>query len=171
MRILSYVMMAIVGLGLTSCKSVEIVDGQIPAEYFSLAQSLEGKYVGQFNNEAATLTFRLNGLSPELSFLNSKGSSDWLPGCHSQVGLLKRIYVSTLGSERIATAQFAFDPGFCSPSFEGRTLNLEFRDNSQAVKVWVLESRTTHVSPGFGDNSDTLETIENRVEGKFQRLQ
>ena len=138
-------LLALSALALTACdKSVELVNGQLPAELVAPAQKLAGSYEGRFNGVPNTLTVAVEGdrltLTPAADLVGSR--------CASRVGNAMRVLVSGKNEQvNLRGASFAFDPGAC-PSTEGRRLHVEMstgRDGVQHVDVRLLVGTREHV--------------------------
>ena len=120
--------LALMTVGLTGCdNTVEMPNGQVPAQYLDKAKALEGTYKGKFLNHRGTLTVKFEGNKPVLTF-DDGGANDLLDRrCHSRIGDLYAVRVGGKRNDpKLKTAYFSFDPGQCN--IRGRTVNLDIKD-------------------------------------------
>ena len=144
---------------MSGCKTIDIQNGEIPAEYASVAQTLVGEYPGTFNFRDGKLILSLEGNKPLVTFKSNKGDTDLLADkCQSKIGALTQIKVSGSPEDRtveITGATFAFDPGLCG--IDGRTLEFSISKNDKggldldASLLAGVETRTRLVCYPFGN--------------------
>lgn len=142
MRILS--LLSLFGLLsiLAGCKTVDIENGQVPADYVHLAKKLEGVYEGSFNGVPGQLIMTMVGDQPILEFKSPRGADLLDPRCQSQIGLLKRVHIKGQQSNPIVdSAEFQFSAGNCKSSVVGNELSLNFRSSYNRVEVSLLKEQ------------------------------
>lgn len=107
---------------LTACdQTLKTEDGRIPEALLENAQRWTGAYSGAVNRQPQELAFRLEGDRPVLeTAIDLTGDST----CGSAAGPLKAIRFKKKKSQ-LVDLEFAFDPGSCTDSFEGRTLTVQ----------------------------------------------
>lgn len=128
---------AMISLALTSCKTVEITNGEVPTEYLTEAKKLEGTYHGEFNGQKTDLLIKFVGNVPTVSVQNL--SKDLISSeCNSQVGLLKSAQVSNEG--QLQSATFAFDSNLCTDVLGDELyLSTSFEDGKVTLKASIYE--------------------------------
>lgn len=130
-------------LALASCnQTLDIKNGEIPNEYLSYAKPYLGTYRGYFDNHSVTLTLSLKG-----NQLIMKTDQDLISReCGSKIGLLTEISYSDENDKAsdVNGAKFAFNPGACSDSVQGRELKVSLDKNDQGSPALTLnlKSRT-----------------------------
>jgi hypothetical protein len=138
MKALSLLLISV--LALAGCKTIEIENGQIPAEYLETAKQFEGTYSGSFLGKSGSITLALNGDKPTLSYQDKDGNDLLGTNCNSQINNLMWIK----GKEKNDTpvlqgAAFALDAGNCRLNVQGKEVVLAFSNQYQTIKVYVLE--------------------------------
>ena len=126
-------------LALLGCKTVEIENGEVPAEYLSQAKQLEGVYQGSFVGVRGELRITFEGNKPILEMQKLDGSDLYKPACQSKINNLK--WVSLDNDKKVDGASFYFDPGNCF--IDGREIQLSFSDDYRKIHVSILERRIT----------------------------
>jgi hypothetical protein len=141
--------LATLGLNLTGCKQVTIVNGEIPAEYLELAKNYMKTYHGSFEGNSGDLGLSLNGKKVVLSFAGKVNDITGDDRCQSQIGNLTSLQINNKGTQ-VESATFDFTPNHCY-YIEGRNLNLSFsRDGTQFTASILREMRpyvTCQVTP------------------------
>lgn len=132
-------------LVLPSCKSGEIVNGEVPNQYLPEAKKLEGVYHGKFNGVSGALTISFEGNRPVVTYKNKKGTDLLNNNCNSQIGLLREVEVQNQnGNMQITSAVFDFNPGSCSKEIAGRHLRIAIKESNDnpALTLGVVETAT-----------------------------
>lgn len=132
--------LAFCALSLSACdKSVELKNGQLPAELVPYAQTLAGTYEGHFNGVPNTLNVVLEddhlSLVPGADLIGST--------CASSIGNATRVDVSERNKDvvGISNVTFSFDPGACVSTAEGRRLEVQVaaaHDDQARINVRLL---------------------------------
>jgi hypothetical protein len=118
--------LSVIFLLLAGCKTIELENGVIPAEYLDQAQRFVGQYEGHFNGFKGVLTVSMKQNQPSIQWKDRRGNDLLAPKCKSQVGLAKSIYTETNNQQTIVREiTFSFDPGQCI-EVEGRQLTIKF---------------------------------------------
>lgn len=114
-------------LSALACKRVTTIDGTIPAEYLTLAQRYEGSYRGDFEDKKGTLTLKLEGNRPFLTFIGEDGTHEMLiDHCESQIQDLVAITPEKSNKDiKVDSAEFSFSGGRCH--LFSKILFLDFR--------------------------------------------
>lgn len=158
---------------LSSCKMVEIENGEVPPEYLSQAKKLEGVYRGAFDGNAGDLAIVFQGNRPVLSFRGHDGGGLLPDYCHSEINSLKWASVNRKGF--LDSVGFHFDPGTCK--IEGREVVLYFGADYNKIDVRLLQrrqlDRRCRYEPG-GPGRPPYEVCENfqyevTLKGRFSR--
>lgn len=116
---------------LTSCKSGEIINGEVPNEHLAEAKKLEGTYHGQFNGVNGTLAIHFEGNRPVVTYQNENGTDLLNNDCNSQIGQLREVEVKN----QISSAVFDFDPGTCNKKVAGRHLRIVAKEASGSTQL------------------------------------
>lgn len=119
-------------------KSVDIKDGQLPAELVPFAQKLTGTYEGRFNGVPNAVTLSLDG-----NKLVASTAQDLLgDGCGSSLGSLTRVAYSGKSEKdvEIKKAEFALNHGNCRGRAVGKELVLsgKEKDGRYVLKATLL---------------------------------
>ena len=162
-------------LFISGCRSVDIVDGRIPAEYLEQVRLLLGTYAGDFNGRAVRVDISLDGdrlvFAPQSDLIGND--------CASSVGNLTKAYLE--GSEDNYTVEggrFDFNPNRCvSVMGESLEIGLRMRDGNLRMNLLILERmdwrRECHLSctPMNGCRQDCRMIPDNRyMRGRLDRL-
>lgn len=154
MKATKLVLLAAFALGLSSCRDIEIENGEIPEAYVDAARAYMGEYEGRFDGRRGALSLALQDRYVELSFRGVL-SGDLLPGCQARVGDLKVVNGSEKdGKVTLRRAVFEFDPGACWARIAGRQIFVEFfrRSGREFVDVSLLQENRAEtictVDPG-----------------------
>jgi hypothetical protein len=143
--------LCLMALSLTACdKSVEIKNGELPAELVPYAQELTGTYEGKFNGVPNALTVTLVG-----NRLSATPAADLIGStCASSLGDLTRVSYSAKNKEtvRLTNASFAFNAGACGAAVEGRELEARGVKSRAGVKLEISllagYRQETRIEPG-----------------------
>lgn len=134
---------------IAGCKTVKIENGEVPSQYLSEAKKMEGTYRGSFNGVRGNLVILFDGQRPMVRFQNGNDNDILSNNCNSEIGLLRTVTVKSENKNpRVSNATFAFDPGRCGLSVDGREVNIGFKekDGGIALNVSILqETRTRDV--------------------------
>lgn len=147
---------------------------------FSAQAGLEdyaGSYSGKFERTKGSMIVSVNGGVLSASFVGANGSNDILgASCGSSIGQLVKIDMD--GAE-LDYAVFAFDPGACAFSYQGREITLDFKHDNGKIKglnvsIYVDTTSTTdwHCTgyPGGGSSCYPQTTTHNwYATGKFKK--
>lgn len=160
--------LALMALALSGCKSIDIVEGRLPAEAVALAQKFTGTYTGTLRLEdsggptrklgdiQATLTLE-DGDRPVLSFnVDTLGDRR----CASTVGALGSLVVND--KETQIQGAFAFDPMNCRGKVEGRRMSFSIslkKNGEMHMTTRVLKDRYFE-HPGRPPHAGPEERIE-----------
>lgn len=140
--VLRLLVLALLATATVGCKSVEIQNGEVPAEYLYLAKKFEGQYEGKFNGIAGQLLVRLEGNKPVVEFSNSTGSDILNSGCESSIGNLKTVHLKgTKENPQIDSAVFVFNPGKCALQVQGREITFDFENDYTKIESVILKER------------------------------
>lgn len=123
MKFMKFLALAAV-ISLAGCDSkLDIVNGEIPANFLGHVQSLLGQWNGQFDRKAVTVSLALEGNRLVWNTNNDMIS----PACRSRVGNLKKVsYKEKDGKVEITGAEFFFDANLCLPRPAGDTIYVDF---------------------------------------------
>jgi hypothetical protein len=144
MKSMKFIFMAAALLTLAGCRVLDIDNGEIPDNYLSQAKQFEGVYEGQFNGVPGEMTVSFEGNKPVLSYKNAQGSDILNNNCGSSFGLLKKVYLRGTETPRIDAVSFAFQPGQCALTVDGRDVTVELRQyNGKTVLKLSLLRNTT----------------------------
>ncbi|NUM88358.1 MAG: hypothetical protein HUU37_04055 [Bdellovibrionales bacterium] len=134
---------------LAACDStLDIVNGEVPANFLGNVQGLLGTWNGQFNQRALQVTISLDG-----NRLVWSSNDDMIaPACRSHVGNLKRVtYREKDGKVEVTGAEFFFDANLCLTRPMGDALYVDF-ENATAMQIAIrdrMESRIVCGSQPF----------------------
>jgi hypothetical protein len=160
--------LALTALALSGCKSIDVVEGRLPAEALELAQKFTGTYSGSLRLEdsdgpsrnlgdiQATLTLE-NGDRPVLSFnVDTLGDTR----CASQVGALGSLVVND--KETQIQGAFAFDPANCRNRVEGRRMSftISLKKNGEMRMTTRVLKEAYFEHPGLPPRGGVEERIE-----------
>lgn len=125
-------------LAFAGCKTVDIKDGQVPAQYLSQAKKLAGTYKGDFEGVPGNLIISFNGNKPTLTYQNKRGEDILNNNCHSEFGnLLKVTIKSENKNPTVSSALFDFDAGGCSLMVRGRDASLSFKETDKGMRISI----------------------------------
>jgi len=162
-------------LFLSGCRSVDIVDGRIPAEYLEQVQMVLGTYSGSFDGRAVTVDISLNGDRLVFAPRRDLISDD----CASTVGNLTKVYLDgTEDDYTVEGGRFDFNPNRCvSIMGDSLEIRLRMRDGNLRMNLSILERmdwrRECHVSctPMNGCRQDCRMIPDNRyMRGRLDRI-
>ncbi len=138
MRLLSLTLIFSALTFLNACKEIKIENGEIPDQYLAQAQQLVGDYAGEFARRKGVLQLRLDENVAKAHFSSSLGDDLLGEECNSRIGFLKRVTVSGDGDEaKLKNATFAFDPNHCKDEVWGEELSLDFKKESDKIKIYA----------------------------------
>ena len=118
-----------IAMALTSCKQVDITNGEIPAQYTDLAKPYMGIYSGSFEGNDGSLKLELVGKKVVATFSGKINDILGDASCESQIGNLTTIQIDD-SQKVLEDAEFNFLPNRCF-NIEGRSLSLNFSKNLQ----------------------------------------
>ncbi len=126
-----------VSLFFLGCKEIIIENGEIPQEHLEHAQKFIGDYSGQFASRKGILTIGIKDENkPYIAFKSEHGDDLLGTECESEIGSLLKVSVGEQkGKPILKSATFAFEPNQCAYSILGRELLLQFKVQSNNVKV------------------------------------
>jgi hypothetical protein len=131
MKFKHYAVLALIALSASACeKDIQIVDGQIPAQYLPEAQAMMGTYSGRFVNSSNALNLSLEGnlvvLTPAHDLIDVR--------CGSSIGALTSVGVTKDANKvhHITSATFDFNPGLCI-DVQGDHIDLSFNTDTDVT--------------------------------------
>jgi hypothetical protein len=179
MKLSHFVPVIALAAALSACKTVDTPDGKIPAQYLSLAKTLEGTYHGKFERMDSDITLTIEGDTPVLTYTNAWGHDLLGQGCGSSIGKLKSVSVSGPDANlSIDNASFEFNPGKCLAL--GKTVDVSIRNQVDGTKLDVSVLKDSHqvyipghyyCNPGEPCYTDPghYDTIFNYYSGSFKK--
>jgi hypothetical protein len=119
------------------CKeTLDVVNGEIPAEYIPLAQPYMGTYNGKIDGLPAEITLALNGNKVVIT-----GTAPISNHCEGVYGDLNSIVVEKKNEKiNVTGANFTFDPNKCRHRAIGREVHLSFK-NDKLYFSYLLDRR------------------------------
>jgi hypothetical protein len=122
---------------LTSCKQVDLPNGEVPAQYLTLAKTYMGRYSGAFEGNDGTLTLSLVGNKVVTTFSGQVNDILGDVRCNSQIGDVASIQIDN-NAQFLQYANIHFSPNACG-SIQGRTLVLHFSKDSSSFRADILK--------------------------------
>lgn len=125
-------------LAFSGCKTVDIKNGEVPAQYLSQAKKLAGTYKGEFEGVPGNLVISFNGNKPVLTYVNKRGEDILNNNCHSSFGDLLKVTIKNENKNpTVSSALFDFDAGGCSLMVRGRDASLSFKQTDAGMRLRI----------------------------------